>query len=210
MIRTVLVDSLALVRTGVRTLLQSTGDVSVVAEGATADEALRLSAQLKPDVLLLDHGVPGVVQTVRTMRERRAPCEVVVLANLMHPTEAARILHAGASGYVCKDISPHVLVDVLRSVCRSAAPHPADAPASQRVDFRTLARRAELGGHGLTSRELDIIAELASGATDQEIADRLHVGEGTVKTHIRHILHKLGVRNRTAAIALALRTRVIE
>jgi len=209
-IRTVLVDSLALVRGGVRTLLHSTGDVWVVAEGATAEDALQLATQLKPDVLLVDKDVPGMMQTVRTMKERLAACEVVVLSNIMHPTEAARMLQAGASGYVCKDIPPHVLVEVLQSVCYPSMPHRSHAPAPRRGDLAAITWRGRPGSHGLTARELDIMTELASGATDQEIAERLRVGEGTVKTHIRHILHKLGVRNRTAAIAYALRSRVIE
>ncbi|MDQ7844531.1 MAG: response regulator transcription factor [Armatimonadota bacterium] len=210
MIRTALIDTLALVRTGVRTLLHSTGDISVVAEGATADEALHFATELRPDVLLMDHHVPGVLHALRTIRDHRLPCEVVILANLMHPTEAAQLIHAGASGYVCKDVPPRVLVDVLRSVCRKAEPRRSEAAPRPVPEIAALTRRGKPGIHGLTARELDIIAELANGATDQEIAERLHVGEGTVKTHIRHILHKLGVRNRTAAIAYALRTRVIE
>ncbi|HET7039349.1 MAG TPA: response regulator transcription factor [Gemmatimonadales bacterium] len=209
MIRTVLVDGLALVRGGVRTLLHGAGDISVVAEGTTAEEALHLTTELKPDVLLLDQGIPGVLQTVRTVKERNAACEVVVLTNLMHPTDTARVMNAGATGYVCKDIPPDALIEMLRSICSPALPQ-WDGVPHRPFEFAVVARRSRVGGHGLTSRELDILAELASGGTDQEIAEKLLVGEGTVKTHVRHILHKLGVRNRTAAIAYALRTRVID
>ena len=208
-IRTVLVDGLALVRGGVRTLLHGAGDISVVAEGTTAEEALQLTTELKPDVLLLDQGIPGVLQTVRTVKERNAACEVVVLTNLMHPTDTARVMNAGATGYVCKDIPPDALIEMLRSICSPGLP-PWDGVPHRPFEFAAVARRSRVGGHGLTARELDILTELASGGTDQEIAEKLLVGEGTVKTHVRHILHKLGVRNRTAAIAFALRTRVID
>ena len=209
MIRTVLVDGLALVRGGVRTLLHGAGDISVVAEGTTAEEALHLTTELKPDVLLLDQGIPGVLQTVRTVKERNAACEVVVLTNLMHPTDTARVMNAGATGYVCKDIPPDALIEMLRSICSPALP-PWDGVPHRPFEFAAVARRSRVGGHGLTARELDILIQLAKGSTDREIAAKFVLAEGTVKTHIRNILRKLDARNRTQAVAHVLRKNLID
>lgn len=213
MIRAALVDNLALVRQGVRTLLATAGDIEVVGEGTTSDDAVSLTATLGPDVLLIDRDVQGLLRAIRTVKERLAAMEVVVMTNALHQIEADQVVAAGASGYVCKDISPETLIDMLRSLCYPVPwPHlqVAAHAVTPAVPFARPPRQRLGDTNGLTSREIDILAELARGSTDREIAGTLSVGEGTVKTHIRHILHKLGVRNRTEAIAYALRRRLIE
>lgn len=213
MIRVVLVDHLALVCAGIRRLLQAAGDLDVVAEGATADDAVLLAVELRPHVLVLDSHVPELDRAIRTVKQHAGACEVVVLTNALHPAEAAQVTAAGASGYVCKDIPVPTLVTVLRAVCDGASERhssPFDNGVFHPFPLPGARPRGPGDGDGLTVREMDILIELTKGSTDQEIADKLLVGEGTVKTHIRHILHKLGVRNRTAAAAYALRSRLIE
>ena len=213
MIRVVLIDSLALVRTGVRRLLQSAGDIDVVAEGATAEDATRLVKELRPDVLVLDGGMVAAPQAIRTVKQLVGSCEIVVLTNLLHQAEAAQVTAAGASGYVCRDVPAHALIAVLRAVSEKALPRDvrsSEDGVSKGPRARGTRPQDLSTGNGLTARELDILGELTRGRTDQEIAEKLLVGEGTVKTHVRHILHKLGVRNRTAATAYALRRRLIE
>jgi len=212
-IRVLLIDHLALVRTGVRRLLQTAGDIDVVAEGATADDAALLAVELRPDALLLDGGIEGAHEAIRVVKQHVGTCEIVVLTNLLHQVEAAQFTAAGASGYVCKDIPVPVLIAVLRAVCEKPPErhaHPSGNGTRRTRRPRGVKPQEAAETNGLTARELDILTELTSGRTDQEIAEKLLVGEGTVKTHVRHILHKLGVRNRTAATAYALRRRLIE
>ena len=213
MIRVVLIDHLALIRTGVRRLLQSAGDIDVVAEGATAGDATRLVTELRPDVLLLDGGIPDADQAIRTVNQLVGACEIVVLTNSLHQAEAAQVTSAGASGYICRDIPALALIAVLRAVSEKTPERHIRASkngAPQTDRLRGTRPQEPSKANGLTARELDILTELTNGSSDQEIADKLLVGEGTVKTHVRHILHKLGVRNRTAATAYALRRRMIE
>lgn len=208
MIRIVLIDALGLVRSGVRMLLQSAGDFAVLGEGDNADDALRLARELRPDVLLLDRDVAGTLNIIPAIKETVPACDVVVLANRLVQNDIQSTFAAGASAYVCKDIPGHVLLAVLRTMRAPGAPRPVLASRSA-PDSVFRPARQPASSNGLTSRELEILAELATGNTDTEIAAKLHVHEGTVKTHIRNILRKLGVRNRTAAIAHALRERLI-
>jgi DNA-binding NarL/FixJ family response regulator len=210
-IRIVLVDTLGLVRSGVRMLLQSAGDFTVLGEGESADDAVHLARQFTPDVLLLDRAVEGALTAVRAIKGTVPACDVVVLTNRLAPSEAHEVFDAGASGYVCKDIPGPNLLAVLHAMRAPGAPRPVLASArSPLTVFRAPRTQQPTAPNGLTTRELEILAQLATGSTDTEIAARLHVHEGTVKTHIRNILRKLGVRNRTAAIAHALRGRLID
>ncbi len=209
MTRIVLIDALGLVRSGIRLLLQSSGEFTVVGEGETAADAVGLVRQLRPDVLLLDRGVSGAVSALRAITELAPACDLVVLTNRLTQHEAQEALDAGASAYVCKDVPGDVLLAVLRAMRTPGSPRPLVASAQRPVVAVRPRRPPTAQAGGLTARELEILAELAAGSTDTEIAAKLHVHEGTVKTHIRNILRKLGVRNRTAAIAHALRERLI-
>jgi DNA-binding NarL/FixJ family response regulator len=209
-IRIVLIDALGLVRSGVRILLQSADAFAVLGEGESADDAVHLARQFKPDVLLLDRAVEGALAAVRAIKETVPACDVVVLTNRLTQNEAHEVFAAGASGYVCKDIPGGNLLAVLQAMRTPGAPRPILASArSPLTVFRAPPAPHPTPPNGLTARELEILAQLATGNTDTEIARHLHVHEGTVKTHIRNILRKLGVRNRTAAIAHALRERLI-
>ena len=213
MIRVVLIDAMALVRSGIRLLLLSAGDFTVLGEGASAEDAQRLTAALRPDVLLMDRDIPGALSAVKTVKEANPTCDLIILTNHVVQMEAARMFEEGASGYVCKDIPGDILLTTLRAIRTPGAPRPILASGGTALPFVHVPPhrpQAPLLMNGLTSRERDILIELSTGSTDTEIAGRLKVHEGTVKTHIRHILRKLGVRNRTAAIAHALRERLIE
>lgn len=210
MIRIVLIDTLGLVRSGVRMLLQSAGDFAVLGEGESAEEALHLARQVQPDVLLLDHAIEGALAVIRTIKSTAPACDVVVLANRLTQIDAQKAFDAGAAGYVCKDIPGDDLLAILHAMRTQGASRPVLASATSPFTIFRAPRVPRGQPNGLTARELEILTELATGGTDTEIALKLHVHEGTVKTHIRNILRKLGVRNRTAAIAHALRERLIE
>jgi DNA-binding NarL/FixJ family response regulator len=213
MIRVVLIDAMALVRSGIRMLLLSAGDFLVVGEGASAEDAGRLGVDLRPDIMLLDRDVQGIGTAIKAVKEAVPACDVVVLTNHVAQTEAAKVFGEGASGYVCKDIPGQDLLTTLRAIRTPGTPRPVIASGETSLPFVHVSPprlHSPIPVNSLTSRERDILVELSTGSTDIEIAQKLKVHEGTVKTHIRHILRKLGVRNRTAAIAHALREHLIE
>lgn len=212
LISAILVDGLALVRHAVRALLEAPGEVEVVGEGSTAADAVRLAAEFRPHVVLLDQNAPGdAVQAIRDIKDQTPTVEVVLMGSSLYHGQATRAVAAGASAYVGKDIPSATLIAVLKAVCNGGHSTLTDRKfASNGLPSIERGIRRRNGANGLTGRELDILAELASGSTDHEIATKLFVGEGTVKTHVRHILGKLGARNRTEAIASALRRRLIQ
>lgn len=214
-IRLVVADDLALIRQGIGALLTGTDQVDVIGEAATADETTRLVLELKPDTVLMDQDLPGDgMEATRRIKERLPEIEVVIMADRLENGKVFRAIEAGAAGYILKDIPVSNLLDALRSVVEGRSYfHPQTARSLvERLGLLSRGRRArlQLEAAGLTARELDVLIELARGSTDREIAARFVVAEGTVKTHIRHILRKLGVRNRTEAVAYVLRKGIID
>lgn len=175
------------------------------------EEAVRLAHDLRPEVLVMDCTAEGALPAIRSIKAAVPACDVVVLTNRLVQPEAERIFAEGASGYVCRDIPGHVLLTTLRALCTIGESRPIILSSEARTLFHASPRgRSVVQMNRLTTREIAILAELSSGSTDLEIARKFSVHEGTVKTHVRHILRKLGVRNRTAAIAQALRGRLID
>lgn len=210
-LRVLTVDDMTLVREGIQRLLKDRDSLEVIGEAADAEEAAELLERLNPDVILLDQSLPGLDTSdiITLFKQRRAHVEVIVLSEVPDEERALRALEAGASAYVLKDITTDNLVHAIHGVCEGRTfMHP--EITRQLVDrFRTLMReRAKNGdgGHlgGLTSRELEVVIEMAKGATDREIARKTSLAESTVKSHIRSILRKIGARNRTQAVASVL------
>ncbi len=211
-VRVLIVDDMTLVRQGIQSLLSDRDSVEIVGEAADVQSAAELTAQLKPDVVLLDHDIPGLdtPEAVSLLKHHRAQVEVIVLSERPDEEQAFRVLEAGASGYVLKDISADNLIRAISGVCNGrTVMHP--YITRQLIErYRLLVRERpdhNNGNHmtGLTSRELEIIVEMAKGATDREIAHKASLAESTVKSHIRSILRKIGARNRTHAVAYVLR-----
>jgi DNA-binding NarL/FixJ family response regulator len=211
MLRVLAVDDMTLVRQGIHQILKDRDSVDVVGEAADSHEAVELARQLTPDVVLLDQNVPGLPtpETILLIKQHHPQTEVIVLSETADPEEAFRAIEAGASGYILKDITPENLIRAIHGVCNGrTVMHP--YITRQLVDrFRTLMRERNnnSNGHiaGITGRELEIIIEMAKGATDREIANKTSLAESTVKSHIRSILRKMGARNRTQAVAYVLR-----
>jgi DNA-binding NarL/FixJ family response regulator len=214
-IRVLLADDLALIRHGIRALLSLVEDVEVVGEVATADDVVRVAREVVPDVILLDQDMPGdSLQATRLVKEALPNVEIIIMTDRLDDVKALQAIEAGATGYVLKDIPVANLTAALRAVCNGRAFfHPEiTRKMIERLVRLTKEQRSKLHleSEGLTARELDILIELAKGNTDREIAAKFVVAEGTVKTHIRHILRKLGVRNRTQAVAYVLRRGLIQ
>jgi len=214
-IRVLLADDLMLIRHGIRALLSSVEDVDIVGEVSTADDAVRLARELVPDVVLMDQDMPGDgLAATRSIKEQLPDIEIIVMTDRLDDVKALQAIDAGATGYILKDIPAANLTAALKAVCNGRAFFHPEITRKLMERLVSLSReqrtRMRLESEGLTPRELDILMELAKGSTDREIAAKFVVAEGTVKTHIRHILRKLGARNRTQAVAYVLRKGVIQ
>ena len=207
-IKVLIADDQALVRSGFRMILESRDDLTVVGEAGDGEQAIRLVEQTRPDVVLMDVRMPGLDGVAATARLTAAPDapKVIILTtyDLEEPLYAA--LRAGASGFLLKDVRPADLVEAIRVVAGGDA---LLAPTATRrlldrflvTDVTPAASAGSL--ERLTGREREVLALLARGASNAEIADRLTVTEATVKTHVSAILRKLEVRDRVQAVVLA-------
>jgi len=206
-IRVFIVDDHELVRYALRTTIEGEGDMCVVGEAANGQEALASVKAAKPDVALLDLRMPGMsgVDVCRLLLELSPELKVLVLTSYDDDEEIFGVLSAGAVGYMMKDTSPSSLAESIRSV--------ADG---QTVLDGSIARRVinarssvDCDDPGLSEREMDVLAIMARGASNKEIARSLWISEPTVKTHVSHILRKLGQSDRTHAIVEAMRRGIV-
>ncbi|MBL6276119.1 response regulator transcription factor [Micromonospora fiedleri] len=198
MIRVLLVDDQHLIRAGLRMLCESAPDIEVVGEADNGREAVSLAARLRPDVVVMDlrmPGVDGITATSRILADRPAT-RVLVLTTFGDDDHLYPALTAGACGFLLKDAPPTDLLDGIR---RAAA---GDSPFSQEVLRRLVHRavHARTGSPepvgGLSAREQEVLRLVAEGLSNAEIAERLHIGVTTVKTHITSLMTKTGSPNR--------------
>jgi DNA-binding NarL/FixJ family response regulator len=204
-LRVMLVDDHALVRSAVRQAITAP-DVELVGEAATAEEALALAPVLRPDVLLLDIDLPGMtgVQLVQELAPRLPQTKIVMLTVSSSERDLVDAITRGASGYLTKDLSPEALLRTLRGTQRGELAMSRRFAARALRHFSDAARRGRAAFAGddlmnLSPRENDVLAMLADGLTDREIATALTISPRTVETHVSNILHKLSVRNRAEA-----------
>ncbi|GAA4742565.1 response regulator transcription factor [Modestobacter marinus] len=213
-IRVVLVDDQAMVRTGLRMVLAAEPDLEVVGEAADGAEGVRVVAELRPDVVLMDVRMPGVdgLEAARRILAQQLPTRVVVLTTFDQDEYVAAALRAGVSGFLLKVAPPEDLVAAVRTVAAGQGlldpavtlrviESFAAAPAPDPVRAGQLAQ--------LTERETDVLELLATGLSNAEIAGRLYLGEATVKTHVSRVLLKLGLRDRVQAVAFAYESGLV-
>lgn len=200
MIRVLIADDHAILRAGLRALLEQRPDAEVVGEAATVDEAVALATGLRPDVVLMDLRFAGSERTgVDATREIRAlvdPPAVLVVTSYDTDHEILRAVEAGASGYLLKDTPPD---ELWAGIVAAAGGETALSP---RVANRLMTRLATPSSR-LTPRELEVLAAVARGLSNREVARELFLSEATVKSHLVQVFDKLGVRSRTAAVAQA-------
>lgn len=206
-LRVLLVDDHAVVREGLRAVLEDEQDLAIVGECASGDEALRSCTALAPDVVLLDLNMPGIgpVETILGLRERLPAVRVLVFTSFGDDETLRAILDAGASGFLLKDARQEELLLAIRSV---AAGQPYLAPAAQR-QLMELLRRPPPATDALTAREHEVLAMIAEGLSNKLIARRLDITEGTVKGYVSQILAKLHVTDRTQAALYAVRNNLV-
>jgi len=205
MIRILIVDDHPVVRTGLRAIVESQDDFTVVAEAATGEEAVRRAAIDEPDLVLMDLQMPGIggVEATRRITAADDAPHVMVLTTYDTDADILAALDAGAVGYLLKDAPPDVLFAAIRT---AAAGETALSPA---VASRLVDRARRPADTVLSPRELDVLELVAEGLSNRAIAGRLHVSEATVKTHLVHVFTKLGVDTRTAAVAAAVEQGLI-
>ena len=205
-LRVMLVDDHALVRSAVRQAI-SAPDVELVGEAGNAQETMAIAPILRPDILLLDIDLPGMngIQLVQELAPRLPNTKIVMLTVSSSERDLLDAVARGAAGYLTKDLSPEALLRTLRGVQRGELAMSRRFAARALRYFADAARRgravsgAEGELMGLSPRENDVLAMLADGLTDREIANALTISPRTVETHVSNILHKLGVRNRAEA-----------
>ncbi|MEW9528145.1 response regulator [Microbispora sp. NPDC049125] len=212
MIRVVIADDHALVRAGVRMMLEAAGDLEVCGEAADGAEAVRLAERHRPDVILMDLRMPRVdgLEATRRILAAQPSARVVVLTTFSADEDLYAALRAGALGFLVKDDPPDRMVESVRRAATGDLPL---APSVlRRVVERALAaeRQAEPVPVTLTDRETQVLTLVGMGLSNVEIAGGLHVGVTTVKSHIAAITEKLGLRNRTQAAVLAHRFGLVD
>ena len=207
MLRVMLVDDHALVRAAVRDAI-SAPDVEMVAEAASAEEALQLALAVRPDVLLVDIDLPGMdgVGLVRELAPRLPDTRIVMLTVSSADRHLVDAIRYGACGYLTKDLTPEALLRAVRSAYAGELAMPRGLAARLVHRLVESSRRSKTTDDpalaSLSGREVEVLRLLAEGLTDREIAEALTISPRTVETHVSSILHKLGVRNRAEAAQL--------
>lgn len=213
-IRVALVDDQAMIRSGLRMILETEDDITVVGEAADGADAVQLAERAKPDVILMDVRMPrldGIDATRAVVQLDHAP-RVLMLTTFDLDDYVYAALRAGASGFMLKDAPAEQLVDAVRVV---AAGEALLAPSVTRRLIDELARRPEpdastvTGIDELTDRELAVLRFVARGLSNSEIATEMYLGEATVKTHLGRVFVKLGIRDRAQAVVAAYESGVV-
>ena len=210
MIRVLLVDDHAVVRTGFRLLLQSIGEVSVVAEAESGEGACQLYSELEPDVVVMDIAMPGMggLEALRRMKARHPQVRVLTLSAHDDPMHARRCLSEGALGFLSKRSAPEALVQAVTVV--ASGRRYLDAALAQKLALAEFDGVSKSPVERLSEREFEVFVRLAGGATVQRIAQDLKLSSSTVGTHLYNIKQKLGVENQSELTLIAIRHKLIE
>jgi DNA-binding NarL/FixJ family response regulator len=209
-IRVLVADDQRVVREGLEMLLRLLPGIEVVGSASDGDEAVALAGRLRPDVVLMDLGMPRCdgVEATRRLRERLPATHVLVLTTYADDRSVVTALRAGARGFLTKDAGADQIEQALRAVMRGEAA--IDPAVQHHVVAAVVATGAGEAAEeplpdGLTPREAEVMSLIAAGLSNAEIADRLVITEATVKSHVNHLFGKTGVRDRAQAVAYAYR-----
>lgn len=208
-IRVLLVDDHTVVRSGLATFLMTCDDMELVGEAANGEQALKLCAQAKPDVVLMDLVMPGMdgATATRLIREQCPDVQVIVLTSFKEQKLVQGALQAGAIGYLLKDITADELANAIRA---AYAGKPTLAPEAAQVLIQATRMPAEQIGFNLTEREHEVLALMIDGLNNNQVAEKLVVSVSTAKFHVSRVLSKLGATSRTEAVAIALQNHLVK
>jgi DNA-binding NarL/FixJ family response regulator len=211
----VLVDDQDMVRAGFRMILEAEDDLNVTGEASDGEQAITVTRRLQPDVVLMDVQMPkmnGLEATRRLRQEADIRSSILILTTFEQDEYVFEALRAGASGFLLKNARPEELVHAVRIVAGGDA---LLGPSITRRVIEEYAQRPtrhrdDTGLDRLTERELEVLRLLATGKSNSEIAAHLYLGEGTIKTHVSHLLSKLGLRDRVQAVVFAYETGLVD
>lgn len=207
MIRVLVVDDHPALRSGIRQLIDAADDLRVVGEAGCGEDAITMTRDLNPDVILMDLSMPncdGIEATQRIIDEDPTACVLVLTANLDR-NRTVQAIAAGAIGYVLKDTEPPILLDALRSAVRGESPLD---PRIARALVSALSKPER--EPALSSREIEVLTLVATGLANKQIARRLSITEKTVKNHLTKVFEALGVSKRTEAAMWAVEHGLID
>ncbi len=202
-IRVLSVDDHPLLREGLAAIINNQPDMILVAQASNALEALQQFRKHQPDVTLMDLRLPDKsgIDALKAIRLEFHEARVIMLTTFEGDVEIQRALEAGARGYLLKSMPPKELVEVIRQV----------HAGKKRIPSQLAAQLAEhMSDEDLTAREIEVLAQIAGGNRNRDIAEKLFITEETVKVHIKHVMEKLGASDRTQAVAIGLRRGIIE
>jgi DNA-binding NarL/FixJ family response regulator len=201
-IRVLCADDHPLVREGIRAVLKTSEDFEVVAAVGSGEEAVAMFQQHRPDVVLMDLKMPGIsgLEAIKRIRAESPDARIVVLTTYQGNEDIYQAIQAGAATYVLKEAVAENLIPLLRTVCAGGRPIP-EAIAARLAE--------QIGLPRLTGRESDVLDQMAKGLRNKEIAWNLGITEETVQVHVRNILSKLNVHDRTEAVMVAIRRGIL-
>lgn len=207
LIRVMIVDDHAIVRSGLSAFLLAFHDLKLVGEASNGFKAVELSATVKPDVILMDLVMPVMdgIKATRAIKEHYPDIQIIALTSFQEEQYIRDALQAGAIGYLLKDIAADDLANAIRNAAQGK---PALSPEAARVLIQTNNQPVK-PGDDLTAREREVLHLLVQGLSNQEIATNLVISTGTVKFHVSSILSKLGVTSRTEAVSLTLKSKIL-
>lgn len=208
MIRLLIIDDHEMVREGLKAMLSAEPDFSIVGDAANADQAFALIERLRPDIILLDVRLPGTsgIEVCHTVTERYPETAVIILTTFTDESLVEQCIKAGARGFIVKDIERFDLKRSIRAVARGEAAIDTKAAVAVLAQLRrTPQNKNEPLQEPLSSQQIVILRLVAQGLSSREIATRLYLSENTVKGYVQEILHRLGVKNRTEAVMVAVK-----